>query len=225
MDIECWISYSNSLRIIYIYIFFLLFLECTLPIDLGLLVDGSGSIVRRGKQNFGRLINFIRSLVSFFKISSRHTRVGMVIYGSRPYKIFRLNRYRSRRSLWRAIGRVRYPGGGTKTGKALRYTLRNLFRGRTPKSRKRVLVLLTDGVSQDSVKGPALRLKKAGVEVFTIAVGKSYRKQQLRQIASDGSHIIKVSFSSLPTLMVGLKTRICMIRPSKYKLSYRAIFV
>jgi hypothetical protein len=79
-----------------------------------------------------------------------------------------------------------------------------------------VLILLTDGISQDRVKGPGRHLRNAGVEVFTIAAGNSYRKRQLRQIASDGSHVIKVSFGLLPTLMIAMKGRICMITPSKY---------
>ncbi|EDO50080.1 predicted protein, partial [Nematostella vectensis] len=141
---------------------------CNRPIDLGLLVDGSGSIVLHGKDNFGRLIEFVQSLVSFFRISRRHTRVGMILYSTRSYPIFRLNQYTSKRAIMGKIRNVRYPAGGTRTGQALRYARRYFFSGRKPKGRKRVLILLTDGISQDSVKGPALQLRNAGAEVFTI---------------------------------------------------------
>lgn len=102
----------------------LLFLVCRLRVDLGLLVDGSGSIQARGKTNFMHVLDFIKTLVSFFPISASQTRVGMVVFSSRPYPIFPFNRYYTKTSVIKAVDRVRYPYGGTKLGRALRYVSR-----------------------------------------------------------------------------------------------------
>ena len=97
---------------------------CRLRVDLAFLVDGSGSIENQGKGNFMRVLDFVKTLISFFPISARQTRVGMVLFSTRPYPIFRFNRYYSKTSLIKAVDRVRYPYGGTRLGRALRYVSR-----------------------------------------------------------------------------------------------------
>ena len=67
-----------------------------------------------------RVLDFVKTLISFFPISARQTRVGLVVFSNRPYLIFRFNRYNSKTSLVKAVDRVRYPYGGTKLGRALR---------------------------------------------------------------------------------------------------------
>lgn len=157
----------------------------------------------------------MKALVNFFKISRRHTRVGLALYNTRTYVVLRLKRGSSTYNVKKAVNHLRLPGGGTRTGQALNNVHRNFFPGRSTRRRKRVLLLVTDGISQDNVQGPGKRLRYAGVEVFTVALGRHYRKTQLKQIASDGSHIIKVPFSLLSTVLVNLKRRICTKAPRK----------
>ena len=102
----------------------LLFTVCRLRVDLAFLVDGSGSVEKQRKGNFMRVLDFVKTLISFFPISARQTRVGLVVFSNRPYLIFRFNRYNSKTSLLKAVDRVRYPYGGTKLGRALRYVSR-----------------------------------------------------------------------------------------------------
>lgn len=182
---------------------------CSLPVDLGFLVDGSGSIEYQGKGNFVRMLNFIKSVVSFFQVSRGKSRVGFVLFSSRPIPIFGLKRYSSKAQLLRAIERVRYPRGGTKIGKALDFARTYLFRGRPFRGRKRVLVLLTDGMSQDRVGPAASRIKATGVEVFAIGLGKKFKRRQLLQLATDQNHVLTVSFGTLMTLILKLKNQVC----------------
>ena len=88
---------------------------------------GSGSIGKR----FTRLLDFVKTLISFFPISPSQTRVGMVVFSSSPYPIFPFNRYYSKTSIIRAVDRVRFPYGGTKLGRALRFVSRYDYRDRT----------------------------------------------------------------------------------------------
>lgn len=155
------------------------------------------------------MLDFIKTVTSFFQISRTHTRIGLVLFSSRPIPIFNFRRFSSRSAVQRAVDRVRYPRGGTKTGLALDFTRKYLFGGRYGRTRKRVLVLLTDGISQDNVQGPARVLKSSGVEVFAVGLGKKFRRRELEQIATDKSHVFKVSFGLLLTLVAKMKKTIC----------------
>lgn len=194
---------------LFIFSFCIFFLVCSIPVDLGFLVDGSGSIEYQGKGNFGRMLNFIKSLVSFFEVSRGKSRVGLVLFSSRPIPIFGFKRYSSKAQLRRAIGMIRYPRGGTKIGRALDFTRSYLFKGLSVRRRKRVLLLLTDGISQDRVGPPAARMKATGVEVFAIGLGSKFRRRQLQQVATDQNHVLTVAFSRLMTLILRTKNQVC----------------
>lgn len=190
--------------------FFLsLSLVCAISVDLGFLIDGSSSIERYGRGNFARMLNFVKSLVSFFPISRRQTHVGVVLYTRRAIPIFSFSRYYARASILRAIDNLRYPRGGTYIGKALKFAKRYLYLGKPASGRKRVLVVLTDGVSQDRVSTPARRLRAAGCEIFVLGIGRGVRNSQLKQIATDSSHIFTASFRSLGQVIQRIKTKAC----------------
>lgn len=101
---------------------------CAVALDLGFLIDGSSSIERYGRGNFARLLNFVKSLVSFFPISRRETHVGVILYTHRAIPIFNFNRYYTRAAVLRSIDNLRYPRGGTRIGKALSFAQRYLYR-------------------------------------------------------------------------------------------------
>ena len=99
--------YMLKPRQLYSAITFRLFLipVCKSRVDLGILVDVSRSIMRK---KFRKVIDFLKSLVSFFPLSTRGTRVGLMIFHSRSQVVFGFNRYGSRAQLVRAIGRLRF---------------------------------------------------------------------------------------------------------------------
>ena len=101
---------------------------CRARVDLAFVIDGSGSIEHYGKGNFRRCLNFVRAIVSRFNFRGGQTRVGVVLYSSRPRLIFDFRRYRSKGQILNAISRIRYPRGGTRTGYAMRYCYSRVFR-------------------------------------------------------------------------------------------------
>ena len=78
---------------------------CRSRVDLGILIDASRSV---GRKNFQKVIDFVKSLVSFFPLYRRGTRVGVMVFHSRSRVIFGFNRYGSRAQVVRAIGRIRF---------------------------------------------------------------------------------------------------------------------
>ena len=109
---------------------------CRRRLDLGFLIDGSGSIEAYGRGNFRRCLNFVKRVVASFRISPRQTRVGVVLFSSRAWLVFNFRRYRNKQSMLRAVDKIRYPRGGTKTGRALRFARYQLFNKKS--SRRKV---------------------------------------------------------------------------------------
>lgn len=177
---------------------------CTGKLDLAFLIDGSGSV---GRSNFRRCLTFIQNVVRGFRISPRYTRVAAEVYSSTPRRIFTFTQSKNAYQVLRAIGSIRYPMGGTKTGKALWDVLRYMFRGRT--NRKRVLLVLTDGRSQDHVLKPARALKRANAEIFSVGVGRGYSMKQLSEMATDRSHVFTVDFRNLNSIIKAIKMKAC----------------
>ena len=104
---------------------------CRKRLDLVFLIDGSGSIEANGRGNFQRCLNFVKRLVASFAVSPRQTRVGIVLFSTRPWLIANFRSYRTTQSVLHAVSRIRYPRGGTRIGRALRFVKNRLFRRRT----------------------------------------------------------------------------------------------
>lgn len=177
---------------------------CIAKLDLAFLIDGSGSV---GRANFRRCLSFIQNVVRRFRISPGYTRVAAEVYSSTPIRTFSFTQYRNAYQVLRAMGSIKYPRGGTNTGKALWDVLRYMFRGRT--NRKRVLLVLTDGRSQDYVLKPARALKRANVEIFSVGVGRGYSMTQLNEMATDRSHVFTVDFRNLNSIIKAIKKKAC----------------
>ena len=112
------------------------------------------------------MLRFVKSIVVTLPVSRTQSRVGAVLFSTNPFPLFRFGQLNTITHVQQAIDSIRYPRGKTYIGKALAYTRRFLFGRRRQRNRKRVLIMLTDGISQDRVGRQASLLKAKGVEVF-----------------------------------------------------------
>ena len=103
---------------------------CKTVVDLGFLIDGSGSIEYRGRGNFRLMLDFIKSIVVTIPISRTQSRVGAVLFSTRPIPLFRFGQLNTFTHIKQVIDNIRYPRGSTYIGKALAFTRRYLFSGR-----------------------------------------------------------------------------------------------
>lgn len=181
---------------------------CQACIDLAFVIDASGSIEASGRGNFKRCLNFVKRLVASFKISPRYARVGAVVYSSKARRMFGFKRYYKKRQLMKAIDRIPYLRRGTRTGYALWYAQRYLFRGQR-RSCKRVLIVMTDGRSSDRVRSRAKALHRSGINTFAIGIGKNYNMRQLIQIASSKRNVYVARFRNLPNIVRVIKSKAC----------------
>ena len=183
----------------------LLFTVCRARLDLGFIVDGSGSV---GRPNFRRVLHFVKKMIASFSVGRKGVRIAVVIYSSRPRLLFNFGNYRRRNRMYRRIDRARYPGRSTMTGYALRYANSVIFRGG---NRRKACILLTDGKSTDSVAGPAMALRRKGVFIIAVGIGRRVSHSQLRQIASGRKRrlVFNAHFKTITGLARIIKKKVC----------------
>ncbi|CAH1226389.1 MUC4 [Branchiostoma lanceolatum] len=182
---------------------------CRMPVDLVFLLDGSGSITA---PNFKITKSFVQNTTSDFQIGTAHTQVGVVQYSSDPTEEFPLNRYTSLDDLLPAINNIPYRGGGTQTGKAITYVLDNSlteWHGARPGVPK-VVIVVTDGQSDDDVTPPAQRANGSGIIMVAIGVGSGINMNELMEIATSNDTFGTVTdFALLEKLKEDILPTVC----------------
>nr|XP_058921448.1 collagen alpha-6(VI) chain-like [Kogia breviceps] len=176
--------------------------------DIYLLIDGSGSTQA---TDFQEMKTFLLEVVEMFNIAPQKVRVGAVQYADRWDLEFEINKYTNKHDVGKAIENIRQLGGNTNTGAALNFTLGLLQKAKRQR-KNRVpchLVVLTNGVSQDSILGPANRLREELIHVYAIGV-KEANKTQLREIAGEEKRVYYVhDFDALKDIRNQVVQEIC----------------
>ncbi|KAM9334648.1 uncharacterized protein col7a1l [Symphorus nematophorus] len=155
--------------------------------DVVFLVDESSSI---GANNFIKIKDFIFRVATYFPvIGSQATQVTVVHYSDEPRIEFRLNDFKDRNSVLRALRALRYVGGNTRTGKGISYVLEELFQESLGMRQDvaHVLVLITDGRAQDNVVPPSRIARALGVSVLAVGVANA-DIEELNKIAAPTSY-------------------------------------
>uniref|UniRef100_A0A0P6JDH5 Collagen alpha-1(XIV) chain n=1 Tax=Heterocephalus glaber TaxID=10181 RepID=A0A0P6JDH5_HETGA len=138
--------------------------------DLVFMVDGSFSI---GDDNFNKIINFLYSTVGALgRIGADGTQVAIVQFTDDPRTEFKLNAYKTKETLLDSIKRISYKGGNTKTGKAMKHVRDTLFTAEAGMRRgvPKVIVVITDGRSQDEVDSVCREMQVDGYSIFAVGV-------------------------------------------------------
>ncbi|KAI1721509.1 von willebrand factor type A domain-containing protein [Ditylenchus destructor] len=158
-------------------------------VDLVLILDGSGSI---GDDTFQLQLNFAGHLAQRLNVSTSNSHMAIVQFAETPQLEISLNQYTNPNQLENAIRRIKYLGGATNTGQALRFALENGFQGSRGGSVPKVVVAVTDGQSQDDVSEPSHRLRDAQILVYAIGVTNLVNVQQLHQMTGNALRVFTV---------------------------------
>ncbi|XP_038672798.1 collagen alpha-1(XII) chain-like isoform X2 [Scyliorhinus canicula] len=190
--------------------------------DLVFLIDGSWSI---GDENFNKILQFCFDTIGALdNIGPTGMQISLVQFSDDAKAEFKLDTYSSKGMALAALQIIRYKGGNTKTGRALEFLYDNVFiypngmRKTVPK----VLVVVTDGRSQDEVKKPALALQEAGYSVFVVGVA-DIDVTELKNIGSKPStrHLFLVDdFDAFEKIQDELITFLCETATSTCPLIY-----
>uniref|UniRef100_A0A671W3N6 Collagen type XIV alpha 1 chain n=1 Tax=Sparus aurata TaxID=8175 RepID=A0A671W3N6_SPAAU len=136
--------------------------------DLTFLVDGSWSI---GDDNFMKITRFLYSTVgSLDLIGPDGTQVAIAQFSDDARTEFQLSSHGNKEALLEAIQNIRYKGGNTKTGRAIKHVKESIFTQEAGARRgiPKVLVVLTDGRSQDDVNKVSKEMQMEGYIIFAI---------------------------------------------------------
>uniref|UniRef100_A0A8D2LYC8 Collagen alpha-1(XII) chain n=1 Tax=Varanus komodoensis TaxID=61221 RepID=A0A8D2LYC8_VARKO len=190
--------------------------------DIVFLTDASWSI---GDDNFNKVVKFVFNTVGAFDlINPAGIQVSFVQYSDDPKSEFHLNTYDEKAQALGALQNVQYRGGNTRTGKALTFikdkvlTWESGMRKGVPK----VLVVVTDGRSQDEVMKAAAVIQHSGFSVFVIGVA-DVDYHELAKIASKPSerHVFIVDdFDAFAKIEDNLITFVCETATSTCPLMY-----
>ncbi|NWR86188.1 VWA2 protein, partial [Furnarius figulus] len=185
-------------------------LEC--GVDLLFLVDSSAGVTLEG---FLRYKAFLRRFLQTVMGQGSPVNVGVAQYDDDVSIPIELGQHKDTFSLMKSIDALNFSGGRTLTGRALQYIAQHGFRS-TPvfadvqDDLPRVVVLLTDSKSQDSVAEAPNFMKDRNI--FLIGMGSSFMRAELTKITGNPQHTIVYSdpqdlFNRIPEL----QRRICSV--------------
>ena len=119
---------------------------CIKALDIGIILDGSGSV---RSANFKEAKDFIAELLTHFQVSPGGTHAGMITYSTNAKLEFNMadSTYHHMLALKNKVLGVAYPGGWTRTDKALDLACSQLFTsaGGDRADKDNILIVFTDG--------------------------------------------------------------------------------
>ncbi|XP_053548669.1 von Willebrand factor A domain-containing protein 2 [Bombina bombina] len=185
-------------------------LECS--VDLLFLVDSSAD---SSLESFMRHKSFLKRFIQAALSEDSQVNVGVAQYSNEVQMVVKIREYQDIPELLKFIDGMRFMGGGIFTGKAIRYITQHGFKN-TPAfadirdDLPRVVVILTDSPSQDSVIEPAKYARDH--EVFFIGVAGESTQDEIAEIVGNTQQIITYSnpqqlFNQLPEL----QKKICSV--------------
>ena len=134
--------------------------------DVIFMVDGSSSV---GRENFENFKTWMKKIVDSFKVGNDYVKFGIVQYNTEPNLEFSLEDEQVTSNIMTAISEMELRGGGTQTGLAVNFTT-DLYKH---SERPKVLIVLTDGESQDKVLQSATIAQKNDVMIFSVGVAEA----------------------------------------------------
>ncbi|XP_053527176.1 collagen alpha-1(XX) chain [Artibeus jamaicensis] len=178
------------------------------PVDMIFLVDGSWSV---GHSHFQQVKDFLASVIEPFEIGPDKVQVGLTQYSGDPQTEWDLNTFGTKEEVLAAVRSLHYKGGNTFTGLALTHVLEQNLR---PEAGPRleaatVVVLVTDGKSQDDTHAAGRVLKGLDIDIFAVGV-KNADEAELRLLASQPLDVTVHNVQGFPQLrtLAGLLSRL-----------------
>jgi len=141
-------------------------------VDISIVLDSSSSV---RANNWPKMINLVTNVLDEFTIGPNAAQVSVFRYNKvidTDSQIL-FGQYNDSTSLYTQINKIPYNGAGTYTGQALNYVhdvVLSPANGNRPDVPDLVLIM-TDGVSQDDIEGPAVQLHDNNAVVFVVAIG------------------------------------------------------
>lgn len=155
---------------------------------------------------------FMKEIVDSFIISQDKVQIGVAQYSDDPQKEFYLNEFFTNSAIKGKIDSIVQLQGSTFTGKGLSFVTRFFEASNGSRKNKGVLQLLiviTDGESDDAVDEAAISLRNSGIQIFAIGIG-IHNSFELIRITGSAERVHTVAnFEELKTIEKKIVTDIC----------------
>nr|XP_061782366.1 collagen alpha-3(VI) chain-like isoform X2 [Nerophis lumbriciformis] len=177
--------------------------------DIVFLLDGSDTT----RNGFSAMTDFVQQVVEALNVDDNRDRVSVVQYSRDAAVQFYLNTYTTQGEILEIVKGLKHKGGKPlNTGAALQYLRDNVFTASVGSRRlegvPQVLILLSGGMSFDSVDASADALKQLGVLIFAIG-NRGSDSRELQKIAHDPRYALSVAeFSDLPSVQQQLQSSV-----------------
>ena len=145
------------------------------------MIDGSASLNQWGENNYKKIINATRNIISLFSDNDQ-TKFGIVVYETTAD--VRADFSFTRSKVDAVLANMSYPSGWRRIGTGLNTTREDLFTGGRQNTH-RILVVFTDGTSVDGVSVASQLLHDTNVTIIAIGLGEWYDINQVQRMASD----------------------------------------
>uniref|UniRef100_A0A8C6R1B1 Collagen, type VI, alpha 6 n=1 Tax=Nannospalax galili TaxID=1026970 RepID=A0A8C6R1B1_NANGA len=185
-------------------------LNCDIEkVDLVFLMDGSNSI---HPNDFTKMKEFLASVVQDFDVSLNRVCIGVAQFSDTYKSEFLLGAFTGEREISMKIESIPQIFGYTHIGDALR-KVGHYFQPETGSrinaGTPQVLLVLTDGRSQDEVAQAAEELRHRGVDIYSVGIG-DVDEQQLIQITGTAEKKLTVhNFDELKKVKKRIVRNIC----------------
>ena len=186
----------NNIRKIFFWIYF--FSEYDAIFNIGFIISVGESIDRQRMGNFLKQIEFVKGLSKTFNVAWNDTNVGIITYSNDSAVRYRFGDISDQTELEEALDNITRRGDGRNIGKALDLARTDLFNisntGRNVTARN-ILIVVTDGGSDDDILVPTIGLKNVNVTIFGIGIDQ-YVLPELNDMASDpnAEHVFTIDF-------------------------------
>lgn len=217
---------------------------CEKPSSVVLAIDRSGSMASLGSNPPEPLTSVKRAAEYFVSELKEKDSVGLVTFASVADSPVSLTQ--NFENLKELIGGISISGGGTQytnISDAVKKTseIFLLSESMSNKDHQKILVLLTDGVATKPDKpggadsdaeqvfyaesvalSSALEVKKSGVVIYTVGLGRDINKDFLKSLASSPDNFFETpSTSTLSSVYNKISSSICKELPSRIEITYK----
>lgn len=170
---------------------------CSKVADVIFVIDSSASVRQTCpfnsgedqpvRDNWSLILEYVAQVSRAMPIGLNRSSVGVVTFSNvvDTDSVIALDDYQDAASLSDNILQLKYSGRNTNMSGALRYAY-DMFDSTVSSSRQRIIVLLTDGISNvdsDPIKEARL-IKLNGVKIFVVGVSEYIDHEELQEIAS-----------------------------------------
>ena len=176
--------------------------SCSAVADIAFLVDSSGSI---GRKDYVKVKQFVAEFAKNFDISPSGSRAAVILYSNGARTEIFLGEHSNWDAFNNAVLDLDHQRGLTRIDLALQLAYRDIFGpgGSARRGVQKIAVVLTDGkqtVTSDaqSLDLASAPLRKEGVYIFAMGIGKEVDRKELRLMTeTDADVLVADSFDDL----------------------------